>query len=263
LSAPPDQQLDPQPAAPAPEVRIDDARVDYDGQPLVDGLSLRLEAGRWTVLLGPSGVGKTTLLRLIAGLAHRQHASARLSCDDGGALATRVSYMAQQDLLLPWLSVEDNVLLGPRLRGEPIGAPQRARARALLEDLGIAASSAALPATLSGGMRQRAALARTLYEDRPVVLMDEPFSSLDAITRHRLQSLAAAKLSGRTVLLITHDPMEALCLGHAVHVMQGRPATLGPALRPAGDTPRPAQREDVVAACAELLARLDRAGSSA
>lgn len=245
----------------APQVRIEDATVEFHAVRLVDRLSFCLEAGRCTCLLGPSGVGKTTVLRLIAGLATGGTSHARISCDDGEAVGPRIAYMAQQDLLLPWLSVEDNVLLGPRLRGERIGEAQRHRARALLADLGLGERCMSWPSELSGGMRQRAALARTLYEDRAIVLMDEPFSALDAITRHRLQELAATHLQGRTVLLITHDPMEALRLGHAVHVLQGRPVELGPALRPTGDPPRPVGRDDVLHLYSELLERLDAAGA--
>jgi len=243
----------------APAVRIDRATVVYDGVRLIDELDVTLEAGRCTCLLGPSGVGKTTILRLIAGLGEAGASQTRVRCDDDRPIAGRVAYMGQQDLLLPWLAVEDNVLLGPRLRGEPVGDERRARARALIAELGLGGRERSLPAELSGGMRQRAALARTLFEDRPVVLMDEPFSALDAITRHRLQALAATRLQGRTVLLITHDPMEALRLGHAVHVLSGRPARVGDALHPAGSPPRAADRDDVLHLYGELLERLDAA----
>ena len=152
-------------------------------------------------------------------------------------------------------------MFGARLRNETVDTGQRDRARALLSDLGLEESCETLPADLSGGMRQRAALARTLFEDAPVVLMDEPFSALDVITRHRLQTLAAQRLAGRTVLLITHDPLEALRLGDSVYVLQGRPAHLGEALEPHGTPPRAADRDDVLHQYAQLLERLDAAGS--
>ena len=139
--------------------------------------------------------------------------------------APRLAWMGQQDNLLPWLTVLGNVGLGARLRGEPL---DRDRAEALLARVGLIPQRDQRPATLSGGQRQRAALARTLMEDRPVVLMDEPFSALDAITRARLQVLAAQLLAGRTVLLVTHDPLEALRLGHRIHVMAGQPARIEP-----------------------------------
>lgn len=239
--------------APGPiAVSVHAARLQYAGKVLFADLDVTLAAGAITCLLGPSGVGKSSLLRLVAGLAPAG-ASDRMSCSDGRPLEGRVAYMDQRDLLLPWLSVIDNVVIGHRLRGATI---DRARAAALLEQVGLAGHARALPATLSGGMRQRAALARTLMEDRPVVLMDEPFSALDAITRFRLQALAAALLAGRTVLLITHDPFEALRLGHRIHVMAGRPAALDDPLVPPGLPPRDPSQPALAPLHRDLLARL-------
>ena len=158
-----------------------------------------------------------------------------MRCTDSRPVAGRVAYMAQSDLLLPWASALDNVLLGPRLRGE---RGRRGAALSLLRELGLAGSESLRPAALSGGMRQRVALARTLLEDRPIVLMDEPFAALDAITRARLQDLAVAKLGGRTVLLVTHDPLEAIRIAGRILVMAGRPARLGAPLEPPGAAPR-------------------------
>lgn len=229
-------------------------------------LDLTLGAGSWTCLLGPSGIGKTSLIRLILATT-RLRAPARaigsgvVACTDGRPLRGRVAYMAQRDLLLPWLSVRDNVLLGRRLRSEAIDAQARARADALIEAVGLEDAAGLRPDALSGGMRQRAALARTLFEDRPVVLMDEPFSAVDAITRVRLQDLAATLLRGRTVLLVTHDPLEALRLGHRIFVMAGRPARLGEPLHAPGHPPRPVDDQDVLALQGELLRRLAAAHS--
>lgn len=230
-----------------------------DGVVLFENFRFRLDGGRWTCLLGPSGVGKTSLLRLIAGLAP----GALVAADDGLPLDGRVALMAQQDLLLPWLPVADNVILGYRLRGAPQAERRRRReqARALLARVGLEAQAEALPATLSGGMRQRAALARTLMEDRPIVLMDEPFSALDAITRHRLQDLAAELLVGRTVLLVTHNPLEALRLGHRLHVLGGRPATARPPIVPKGHPPRDPADPTLLAQQAELLRDLARSSA--
>jgi putative hydroxymethylpyrimidine transport system ATP-binding protein len=241
-------------AVEAPAVRVEEARLAFGGVLLFDQLSLDLPAGRTTCLLGPSGVGKSSLVRLIAGLAHG--AEGRVVDESGRDLAGRVAYMAQRDLLLPWLSVLDNVLLGDRLRGTP---PRRERARALLAAVGLAERADSLPAALSGGMRQRTALARTLMEDKPVVLMDEPFSALDAITRFALQETAAGLLAGRTVLLITHDPLEALRLGHEIRVLAGRPALLGEAIAPAGQPPRDPATPGLLELQAELLRRLTAA----
>lgn len=213
-------------AAPSPRLAVSlrAAQLVYSGLMLFDGLNLELAGGSFTCLLGPSGIGKSSLLRLLAGL-QSPGASGELRGGDGQPLTGRVAYMAQQDLLLPWLNVLNNVTLGSRLRGE---LPDRERALKLLARVGLTDAASAWPETLSGGMRQRAALARTLMEDRPVVLMDEPFSGLDALTRLRLQSLAAELLAGRTVLLVTHDPLEALRLGEHILIMNSRPATLSP-----------------------------------
>ncbi|MEM7224641.1 MAG: ABC transporter ATP-binding protein [Pseudomonadota bacterium] len=243
----------------APTIQLDAAALAYNGQRLFQDLHLTLPGGRTTCLLGPSGVGKTSLLRLIAGLAAEAEGEAR---DGAGRPVTdRIAYMAQQDLLLPWASVLDNVLLGLRLRGEPITQARRDQARDLLDSLRVGASAAQRPAQLSIGMRQRVALARTLMEERPIVLMDEPFSALDAITRYELQGLAARRLSGRTLLLVTHDPLEALRLGHEIYVMAGRPARLGQALQPAGAPPRDPADPEILAHQAELLKRLATAHS--
>lgn len=199
-------------------------------------------------------MGKTSLLRLIASLAHG--ARGRVTDGRGQPVAGRIAYMAQQDLLLPWCSVLDNLLLGARLRGEPTGGAAQARARELLARVRLAENAASRPAQLSGGMRQRAALARTLMERRPIVLMDEPFSGLDAITRYEIQDLAARLLAGSTVLLVTHDPLEALRLGHRVLVMAGRPARLGAPLVPPGKPPRDPGDPELLKLQSELLHRL-------
>lgn len=239
---------------PAPAVTLGVPRLAWGEEVVFDNLRFRLDAGRWTCLLGPSGVGKTTLLRLIAGL----EPGALVATDDGRPLAGRVALMAQQDLLLPWLTARQNVLLGPRLRrvGRRRVAALRGHADALLERVGLAGDAAKLPAELSGGMRQRVALARTLMEDRPVVLMDEPFSALDAITRHRLQDLAAGLLAGRTVLLVTHNPLEALRLGHKVWILGGRPARLQGPIVPPGEPARDPREPRLLAQEAELLGQL-------
>jgi len=196
-------------------------------------------------------VGKTSLLRIVAGL--EAPASGHIRASDGAPLSGRVAYMAQQDLLLPWATALENVSLGARLRGEQADA---ARAEVLLARVGLAHRARALPATLSGGERQRVALARTLYEDRPVVLMDEPFSALDAISRARIQDLAAELLRGRTVLLITHDPMEACRLGHELFVLSGSPATLSAPFTVPGLPPRAPDDDALLHIQGALLRRL-------
>ncbi len=234
-----------------PAIRIEGLSLRFGTGTLFDSLSLDLPGGELTALLGASGIGKTTLLRVLAGFF--PHVGFPVVAGGGARLRGQVAYMGQEDLLLPWLSALGNVVLGSRLRGT---RPDRGRALALLDQVGLADRAGARPATLSGGMRQRVALARTLYEDRPVVLMDEPFSALDGLNRARMQTLAAGLLRGRTVLLITHDPLEACRLAQSVLVMSGFPATLSAPLPVPGPTPRAVDDPSVLAIQGALLRRL-------
>ncbi|WP_417830626.1 ABC transporter ATP-binding protein [Thalassospira sp.] len=234
------------------DIALHGACVAFNGTDIFHDLDLTLKAGSFTCLLGPSGVGKSTLLRYLAGLVEGD-VSGNITCSDNIPLAGRVAYMAQQDLLLPWRTVHENVVLGAVLRGEK---PEYEKASHLLSQVGLGDAAHLRPAELSGGMKQRAALARTLMEDRPVVLMDEPFSALDPLNRLRLQELAARVLRGKTVLLVTHDPLEALRLGDHVHVLAGSPARLQDAITPTGQSPRNITDPDILAQQAELLGQL-------
>jgi putative hydroxymethylpyrimidine transport system ATP-binding protein len=214
-------------------------------------LTLQIPGGRWTCLLGPSGVGKTTVLRLFAGLASGVRFDGGLGASDGQPLSGRVALMAQDDLLMPWLSVRDNVLLGARLRGE---RPDLPRAAAVLDQVGLRGLESRKPAQLSGGQRQRVALARTLMQDRPIFLLDEPFSALDARTRGQMQDLTAAVSVGRTVLLVTHDPSEAARLGHKIVVMTETGLT--EIMPPEAESPRRVDDPGVLAVQTGLLKML-------
>jgi len=209
----------------APSILLDNIRLCYGEKLLFERISMVIEAGQFTCLLGPSGVGKTSLLRLLAGLIPEQntHLSGSISTCDALPLTNRIAYLAQNDLLLPWLSALENVVIGEKLRGQK---PDFAKAQVLLERVGLSQAANLMPNQLSGGMRQRVALARTLFENRPIVLMDEPFAALDSITRFKLQELAAELLAHCTVLLVTHDPLEALRLGQTIFIMAGEPVRL-------------------------------------
>ena len=236
------------------DVSISINDYNYDEVVLFKSLELTIPSSAWTCLLGVSGVGKTTLLKLLAEL-QSECSSFIIKCSDGHPITNRVAYMAQQDLLLPWLTVIENITLGDRLRGtvDPI---RHGKAHELIDRVGLRNYAFALPAKLSGGMRQRAALARTLLEDRPVVLMDEPFSALDAITRLELQELASNLLRERTVLLVTHDPLEALRLGNHIYLMRDRPAQLEKIVDLSDPSPRNIKNPTILAHQAELLTRM-------
>lgn len=206
--------------------------VTYDGRCLFEGLSLELVAGQWNSLLGSSGIGKSTLLRLLAGLSTGGEFIGEIIADDGYPVADRIAYMAQSDLLFPWLNVKHNVMLGQRLRGDHTNGDHTniehavERADTLIKRVGLAAHIDKRAHQLSAGMRQRVALARTLMEDSPVVLLDEPFSALDARTRSDMQELAFQVLQGKTVLLVTHDPAEAVRLSHHLYLMSEQGITI-------------------------------------
>lgn len=204
---------------------IHHASLAYQGQSIFTGVDLTLTPGKWLALLGQSGVGKSSLLKLIAGLIktdRKTQASIDITSPYSRPLSTHVAYMAQTDLLLPWLTVLDNATLALKLRYH--SAAQKsdflARAKILLSQVGLAEALTAYPHQLSGGMRQRVALVRTFLENKPLILMDEPFSALDAITRYQLQTLALTLLRDKAVLMITHDPQEALRLADDILIMQ-------------------------------------------
>lgn len=220
---------------------------------LFSGLNFELPAGKWTCLLGSSGVGKSTLLRLLANLPVHGEFDGTISFGES-PVPQKIAYMAQDDLLLPWLSVKRNVMLGDRLRGDQA---QEKKALSLIEQVGLASDVNKRPHELSGGMRQRTALARTLMEDTPIVLLDEPFSALDTRNRRKMQSLAYTALQGKTVLLVTHDPLEALRLADSLYVM----TESGLVEQALPDSPpiRSTEGNDIISAQTKILAALNAA----
>jgi ABC-type nitrate/sulfonate/bicarbonate transport system ATPase subunit len=200
-------------------VRVDRVRRAYRSRRgevvALDGMSLAVAPRETVAVVGPSGCGKSTLLELICGLQRP---------DAGTVASDPVVYMPQRDLLLPWSSALDNAAL-PLLVGGAGRAAARERARPLFAELGLAGFEAAMPHELSGGMRQRVAFLRTLLSGKPVLALDEPFASLDALTRQQAQSWLADALARepRTVVLVTHDVEEAVVLADRVVVMSARP----------------------------------------
>lgn len=238
----------------APTLFIKNATLSYENVLLFENINVTLPAKHCVCLLGPSGVGKSSLLRLIANLIRSTNdanlVSGTITADDGLGLKNRIAYMAQSDNLLPWLSLEKNITLSASLRREFLDL---SRSDALLEAVGLSHARHKLPAQLSGGMRQRTALARTLYDNKPIILMDEPFSALDIVSRLELQDLSNTLFVDRTVFLVTHDPLEALRLADCIYVMSGSPATLMKALTVTAEKPRHPNNPALLTQYAELL----------
>ncbi len=214
--------------------------ADQRGSDVValDGLDLNVGAGEFVSIVGPSGCGKSTLLDLLAGLLEPTRGRILLDGKVTGELLGRLGYMQQRDLLMPWRSVLDNTILGLELGGVGRTAA-RTQARQELERFGLGGFEDSWPATLSGGMRQRAALLRTFLAGRDALLLDEPFGALDALTRAEMQRwlLEVWDADRQTILLVTHDVDEAVLLSDRVYVMSPRPGRV--VLEVAVELPRP------------------------
>jgi ABC-type nitrate/sulfonate/bicarbonate transport system ATPase subunit len=190
-------------------------------------VSLLIAQGRFVSLIGPSGCGKSTIFNIVAGLLQPSGGRVLIDGLDSTGTIGRVGYMLQKDLLLPWRNVLDNVILGMEIQGVPLGEA-RERALPLLRRYGLSSFEYAYPNALSGGMRQRAALLRTLLFDTDVILLDEPFGALDAQTKLHMQEWLLGLWAdfGKTVVFVTHDVEEAIYLSDEVHVMATRPGRI-------------------------------------
>lgn len=193
----------------------------------LDAVDLEVAAAEFVALVGPSGCGKSTLFNIIAGLLTPSEGEVRVQGMRVEGATGHVGYMLQKDLLLPWRSVLDNVVLGLEVRGVD-AAQSKATALKLIESYGLKGFEHAKPATLSGGMRQRVAFMRTLAFDPEVILLDEPFSALDFQTRLLLQGevLRIIRDRGKSVILVTHDIGEAITMADRIIVMTHRPASI-------------------------------------
>ncbi len=193
----------------------------------LEEVSLALRPGEFVCLVGPSGCGKTTLLRILAGLLRPTRGEVWLGEQPLGGPDRRIGIVFQKDSLLPWRTALENVQLPLELGGWPRPAAAR-RAQALLEQVGLQGFERAYPRELSGGMQQRVALARALAADPEILLLDEPFATLDALTRERLNEVLVElwERQRKTVLMVTHDVHEAAWLADRVLVMSPRPGSL-------------------------------------
>ena len=194
---------------------------------VLDGLNFSVDDGQFVALLGPSGCGKSTLFNIVSGLLVPDTGEIYLNDERIYGNTGDFAYMQQKDLLLPWRTVLRNVLIGPEIHDEPLDTA-KVEAQQRLAQLGLSGFENSYPMQLSGGMRQRVALVRTLLFRKEILLLDEPFGALDAMTRTVMQSILLDIWSEnrQTVLLITHDVEEALLLADKIYVLTARPATL-------------------------------------
>ena len=231
-----------------PKLHVDDVSMTFrtpaGNFAALAPITLSIPQGRFASLIGPSGCGKSTIFNIIAGLLEPTGGRVMIDGVDATGTIGRVGYMLQKDLLLPWRTVLDNVILGMEIQAVPLRAARK-RALPLLRRYGLSGFEYLYPNSLSGGMRQRAALLRTLMVDADVILLDEPFGALDAQTRTLMQEwlLQIWADFGKTVIFITHDVEEAVYLSDEIQVMAARPGRIIDSL--AVDLPRPRARSIV------------------
>ncbi len=208
------------------KLEIDKLAVSFDGRTILGGLSFDVADGEFVSLLGPSGCGKSTILNVLAGIVTPEGGTVRVDGATISGTSEHFAYMPQEDLLLPWKSILDNVCLYGAIHGTKKEAAERART--LFPVFGLAGYEDAYPDALSGGMRQRAAFLRTAMCQADILLLDEPFGALDVITRGDMQDWLQNMRSqlGKTTLLVTHDIDEAIYLSDRILVLNGRPASI-------------------------------------
>lgn len=225
-------------------IKIDHVSKRFADQWIIRDLAFEVRPSEIVSLLGPSGCGKSTLLRLLSGL-EREH-DGRLLIDEAGVVTGKrqCALMFQEPRLMPWLSVRENVLFGVPSSKDRSRQHKEKIAHELLEQVGLGTAANLLPKQLSGGMAQRVALARSLAAAPSVLLLDEPFSAVDALTRMSLQDLLLGiwQRTQLTMLLVTHDIDEALYLSDRVVVLTGRPANISEIV--SVQLPRPRDRRD-------------------
>ena len=220
-------------------LEVDVERKAFAGRQVLDRIEIGIKAGEVVTLVGPSGCGKSTLLRIVAGLDRDYRGSLQLQGQALLGLNRNVGFVFQEPRLFPWLSVAENVGFSAGAAGATDG-----RTRELVAAVGLADFASALPKALSGGMMQRAAIARGLFTQPRLLLLDEPFSAVDAFTRMKLQDLllALAAQRGTTLLSVTHDIDEAVYLSDRVLVMSSGPGMISAEARIT--VPRPRDRRD-------------------
>lgn len=208
-----------------PKLETRDLTFSYEGKCVLDALNLSVGEGEFVSILGPSGCGKSTFLNILAGILAAESGEVFVDGKPVRGMSSHFAYMPQQDLLLPWKTILDNVCLYGKLHHREQQAREQAMAN--MATFGLAGYENSYPRELSGGMRQRAAFLRTALCEADILLLDEPFGALDVITRAEMQDwlLGMRAKLGATTVLVTHDIEEAMYLSDRILIMQGAPAS--------------------------------------
>ena len=224
-------------------LQVSSATKYFNNKKIFSGFDLKLDQGRFHVIIGPSGCGKTTLFDALTGVTELDEGQLSWKQKPVLNLTDHAAYMQQKDMLLPWFSLLDNALLPSRTGGQHMAKAEK-QAFELFKRLGLSGYESHMPGQVSGGMRQRCALVRTLMFNRDLILLDEPLSSLDTITRRSLQSLLLLLQTEfkKTILMITHDIEEALVLADEIYLLSPLPMTISRHF--ILDTPKPRKFND-------------------
>jgi putative hydroxymethylpyrimidine transport system ATP-binding protein len=231
--------------------KIQNLNLDFKGKNLFKNLNFNICENKSTALLGSSGVGKSTLLRCIADLENENITSGNIVLKEGVSIA----WLSQENSLYPWLSILDNVQLYHELKGSK-SAQTLQKAKELLSQVNMSEHVDKKTYELSGGQKQRVALARTLMQDANLILMDEPFGALDAITKIQLQDLTCQLLKDKTVVLVTHDPQEAIKLANHIYILKNQPVILEEVASLDGALPHKLSNEKLWNLQEELISKL-------
>lgn len=231
--------------------QIQNLNLEFKGKKLFENLNFDILENRSTALLGTSGVGKSTLLRCIADLEKENITSGKIILKEG----TNIAWLSQENSLFPWLSILDNVQLYHHLKGTKTKQTLQ-KAKELLIQVNMSAHQNKKTYELSGGQKQRVALARTLMQEANLILMDEPFSALDAITKIQLQDLTCELLKNKTVVLVTHDPQEAIKLANHIYIFKNQPIIIEEVASLQGTLPHLLSNEKLWNLQEELISKL-------
>jgi len=232
-------------------VKIENLSLDFKGKKLFENLNFNILEDKNTALLGTSGVGKSTLLRAIANLENENISNGKIVLKED----TTIAWLSQENSLYPWLSILDNVQLYHHLKGSKTKQTLQ-KAKELIEQVNMTEHCEKKTYELSGGQKQRIALARTLMQEANLILMDEPFSALDAITKIQLQELTCKLLKDKTVVLVTHDPQEAIKLTNHIYILENQPLSIKEVASLQGELPHKLSNEKLWNLQEELISKL-------